>query len=112
MEALDLLDRFLRMAIDAGVRQVTDVRVDLDSGFGARSGVGRVERTRVTVKLVGDSGSITRALAATQSPPHGKPLTIQRFDLNAASGKRTELRAEIELLAVRLHAALSEEEQD
>ena len=112
MEALDLLDRFLRMAIEADVRQVTSVRVDLDSGFGARTGVGRVERTRVTVKLVGDSESITRAMTATQSPPYGKPLTVQRFDLSAATGKRSEVRAEVELLAVRLHAALTEEEQD
>lgn len=112
MEALDLLDRLLRMAIDAGVRQVTDVRVDLDPGFGSREGVGALERTRVTVRMVGDADAITETLAATQTARFGKPMTIGRFDLNAAAGKQSEVRAEIELLAVRLHEIRSEEEQD
>ncbi len=112
LEALDVLDRLLRMSIDAGVRQVTEVKVDLDSGFGSRDGVGSVERTRVTVRMVGDAEAITETLAATQTARFGKPLVIGRFDLNAAAGKQSEVRAEIELLVVRLHEVRAQEEQD
>lgn len=111
MEALDLLDRVLRCAIDAGVQQVTEVRVTLDPGFGSRTGVGRVERTRVTLRMMGDAESLTHTMAVTQTNRYGKPLTVERFDLKSAARKRNEVSAEVTFLVVRLSDVRVDEEQ-
>ncbi|MFT7677503.1 MAG: hypothetical protein ACI8QC_001481 [Planctomycetota bacterium] len=111
MEALDLLDRVLRCAIDAGVQQVTEVRVTLDPGFGSRTGVGRLERTRVSLRMIGDAEAMTNTLAVTQTNRYGKPLTVEQFDLKSAASKLNEVSAEVTFLVVRLSDVRVDEEQ-
>jgi len=72
LEALDVVDTFVRAAVAAGVSAIEDVRVRLDPGLSSRSGLGAglgaVERTRVAVSVSGDSRALAALLASSQRP--------------------------------------------
>ena len=109
LEALDLLDRALRRAIEAGVDRVSRVEVQLDPSLGGRSGLGRVERTRVQLRMVADPPAITAFLHATQRG--ATPLVVDSYDARAASGREDEVALDITLVAVRLHELAEEGEE-
>ncbi|MBL6719816.1 MAG: hypothetical protein ISQ08_00230 [Planctomycetes bacterium] len=109
LEALDLLDRALRRAIEAGVDRITRVEVQLDPSLGGRAGLGRVERTRVQLRMTADPPAITRFLHATQRGDGA--LLVDSYDARAAAGREDEVALDITLVAVRLHELAEEDEE-
>jgi hypothetical protein len=109
LEALDLLDRALHRAIDAGVDRVARVEVALDPGLNSRSGLGRIERTRLTLRLVADPPAIADFMLRTQSSKLG-PLLVDRYDARASPGRVDEVTLDLVLLAVRLHETVTGDE--
>ena len=112
LEALDMLDRVLTCVIDAGVRQVTTVRIQLDPRFASKEGVGAIERTQIQLKLVGDSEALARFLLDTQSDRFGRPLPVSRFDFKSATAKQSEVSGEIAFLVVQVHEPAAGEFED
>jgi hypothetical protein len=110
LEALDVIDTTLNLAIDCGVQRVDDVAVRLDPGLSTRQGVGRVERTEVRFRFEGAAAPLTELLARLQRPPDGRPLTVQELEMVASRFKPGDASLELKLAAVRLHPPTPEEE--
>jgi hypothetical protein len=114
LEALDLLERVVRLAADAGVARISRIAVRLDPGFGSRSGLGAVERTSVTFTLLSSSESVTELIIASQEPAREDgsrgPLAIGRFNVKNERNKIGSVKAEIEFQVIRLKESLDDGE--
>jgi len=109
LEALDVVETVVRMVVDSGVRRIDDIQVKLDPGLSSRSGLGRVERTRVVFELAGPSRSVTNLLARTQRPPSGNALLLEDVELIPARNKEDEVRLEMTVVIARLHEDAQQE---
>lgn len=110
LEALDLVERVVGLAIDERVERVDDIEISLDPGLRGRKGVGRVERTRIKMKMVGESAPMLRVLAATQAPALGASLVIEELEIVPERTKTDEVRLEVKFLAPRVAAPAIDEE--
>lgn len=111
LEALDVVDRACRLAIDAGVSRVDELAIKLDPGLGSRDGVGQLEKTRVSMSLSGAGAALLRFLSATQSTAeYGQALVVEEILLQPSRRKNEEARLDLKLNVIRLHLASGEEE--
>ena len=117
LQALDAIELFASLAIEARVRRVEDIRVV----GGPRSPRGRTagpnaERTRVRLSVVGSSSALTALLLRTQRPAlrgpalhgadaDGRTLHLDEIEVLAARGRKGELRLDLELVLARFEAA-------
>jgi hypothetical protein len=111
LEALDLVERVVGAAIDERVERVDDIEIKLDPGLRSRRGTGRVERTRVKLRMVGGSGPMLRVLARTQAPEEGASLVIEELEAVPERTKNDEVRLEVTFLVPRVTAAADLEEE-
>jgi hypothetical protein len=89
LEAFDLGDRVVRMALSTGVERIDKIEIRLDPKLYSREGVGRVELTRVTMAFSGKSAPLQQLLLVSQQPdekdvngvPLGGPLLIDRAEM-------------------------------
>jgi hypothetical protein len=106
LEAFDLVERVLRLAIDNGVERVDRIEIKLDPRLSARGGVGMVERTRVTFSAGGAPQPLVRLLLASQSrgsDPAAQPLVLEHVELIPSRNKPDEATLEVTFCVVRLH---------
>ena len=111
LEALDVISTVVDSAIDARVRRIEKIQVRLDAGLSSKAGVGRVEKTRVAMKLVGDSLALARVIAATQRSEGGRTLHIGDLEMASSRQRDDEVRMDVTFFVVRLHQDSSEPEQ-
>ena len=104
LDALDVVDRVVRIAIDAGVQRVEGIRIQLDPALLSGRGLGRIERTKVTFELAGPPEPIVRLIELTQVPRAHGVLLVHELDARRSRKKRDELSADITFVAARLHA--------
>lgn len=113
LEALDLVDRGVRMAIASGCERVDKIEIRLDPKLTSREGTGHVEKTRVAFYLSGKPAPMVEFLSLTQQPgaldaagvPLGSPLLIEKSEMNPA---RTGTDALLEMTFVVARLAVSE----
>lgn len=103
LDALDLIERVLNLAIDEGVQRIDKIEIKVDPGLRGRRGVGSIEHTRVKMKWIGASRPMLRVLAATQSPSVGPSILIEELEIVPERSKKDEARLEVTFLAPRLH---------
>ncbi len=110
LEALDVIDRVVRLSLAEGVRRVDDIRIRLNQQAGSRAGSERVERTRITMELVGPERSLVRVLEGTQRVAPGlQPLTLAECSLRGAGERGSEAQLDLSIAIVRLAADLEAE---
>ena len=113
LEALDVLDRVVRLAVQAGVTRITTILIKLDPAFGSRQGLGQVERTSVNLSFATGSESMTRLLVLTQTATADRvPLTIEKFEIKGERYKHDAVKADFTFLVVRLHDLPGSEEEE
>ncbi len=115
LEALDVIEAAIRMAIEARVQRVDKIQIRLDPGLSSRTGLGRIEETKVEVTMIGDSLALTRFLARTQRPVEGgkgRVLHVGGAELVPSRSKEDELRLDVTLIVARLHAPPEGDEQE
>ncbi|MBK7641757.1 MAG: hypothetical protein IPJ19_01695 [Planctomycetes bacterium] len=117
LEAFDLVERVVHLALDSGVERVDRIEIKLDPGLAARSGVGEIERTRVTFVASGAPQPLVRLLLASQARPAPgadalQPLVVERCELVPARNKEDEATLEAVFCVVRLHPHTGEEASD
>lgn len=110
LEALDLVERACRLVLEEGVPRVDRIGVRLDPGLGSRRGVGRVERTRVEMRLSGPSDALAAWFLATQDPGRGGPLLIEQLEMLPERGKEREARLDLTFLVARVRRESVEED--
>jgi hypothetical protein len=110
LDALDVVERVVRGAIDERVKRVTKVTVKLDPGLNSRKGVGRIERTRVVFELEGDDLALQRLVARTQLAEPA-PLVIESANFNRSQRDPQVVVLELTVLVVRVQAPAAESEE-
>jgi len=104
LEAIDVVDRSLRLGISAGVGRFDSLSIKLDPALGSRDGIGSIERTRVKMKVSGTAASLLRFLSSTQdTSTYGQALVVEEFLLQPARRKSDEATLELTLNVVRFH---------
>jgi len=112
LEALDLVERVVRLALESGAQRVERIEIRLDPKLNSREGVGELERTRVAFTLSGDPAPLTALLIASQETREVKlgeatlrvlPLPIEKAEINPARSKSDEASLEVVFLLVTLH---------
>jgi len=98
LHALDLIERVISQAIELGVDRIDKIEIKLDSGLHSRQGVGRVERTRVRMKLSGASGPMVDLVAGTQAMEYGTAGMIDELEILPERNKTRTSRMEIVFL--------------
>lgn len=111
LEALDLIDRIVRLAIDSAVQRIDRIEVDLDPGFGGRDGLGHVERTAVTFSMTTSSTSLTRLIRLSQSDETGQPLALGEYSVKGQPNRPDQVKADLTFHVVRLHDLPGDEEE-
>jgi hypothetical protein len=111
LDALDLIERVLGFAITERIERVDQIEIKLDPGLRGRQGVGRVEKTRVKMKLSGSSLPILRLLASTQSPAQGESILIEVCEMLPERTREDEVRMDVTFIAPRL-AQLETDDED
>ena len=105
LEALDVIDRAVRLALANGVQRIDKIEIRLDPKLASRQGVGDVERTRVAITTSGPPTPMIEFLRASQSAGQeaGTPLVVEKFEIvPRGKGEANESTVEIVFLAVRL----------
>lgn len=105
LEALDLVDRAVRMALAAQCERIDRIDIKLDPRLTSREGVGNLEKTRIVFALSGKPAPLVEFLALSQQPATtelaGGPLLIEKSDmLPTRAGSDAAL--EVTFLAARL----------
>ncbi|HED65096.1 MAG TPA: hypothetical protein ENJ09_06015 [Planctomycetes bacterium] len=105
LEALDVIERTVDLAVRARADRVERIAVRLDPGLTSKQGIGALERTRVKLEIVGDSLALERVLAWTQRPPTGsRQIAVDELELLPSRGKEDEVHLELTLLVPRVSA--------
>jgi hypothetical protein len=105
LEALDLVEAVADLAIRARADSIDKIQVRLDPGHSSRTGVGKIERTKVQMTLTGSSLALTRLLSWTQRPPPGgRVLPIDQCEMAAAKNQAGRVRLDVTFLIARLPA--------
>jgi hypothetical protein len=112
LEALDLVERVVRLALENGVQRIDKIEIRLDPKLNSREGVGAIERTRVAFTISGDPAPLTALLVASQEAREVKlegqtqavlPLPIEKAEISPARSKQDEASLEVVFLLVTLH---------
>ncbi|MDP6519624.1 MAG: hypothetical protein QF411_06975, partial [Planctomycetota bacterium] len=109
LDALDVVDRAARLAVEAGVERVDKIEIRLDPALFSRSDVGHVEQTSIKLTMSSQSSSLVRFLSLTQDPLELGPLRVRSVEMSASRSKRDEARLDVEFVAVRMHGVDLEE---
>lgn len=111
LAALDVIDRVVRLAIDAGVQRIDRIQVTLDPGFGGRDGLGNVERTSVSFTMTTGSTSLSRLLRTSQSDEAGQPLALGDYTVKGLPSRPDQVNADLVFHVVRLHDLPGDDEE-
>jgi hypothetical protein len=103
LEALDAVERLVRLAIAARVQRIDQIRIRLDSRLLAGKPIADLERTEVEIALSGPSQPIVRLLELCAEPVDGRVLLVRRAEIKDARGRRNEVRLELELAVTHPH---------
>jgi hypothetical protein len=109
LDALDLVERVVSLAIDERVQRIDKIEIKVDPGLRGRNGVSGVEKTRVKMKMVGPSAPMLRVIAATQSGEEGASILIEEIEIIPERTRSAEARLEVTFIAPRLHASTTDE---
>ena len=114
LEALDLIDRAVRIALGVGVERIDKIEIKLDPKLASREGVGKIERTRVTFTLSGRPTPMVQFLRVSQAPPPpGNPLLIEKLEIvPRGKGDAHEATLEVVFVAARVNLVDPEAKED
>ncbi len=112
LEALDVVETVVDLAIRGRVDRIDKIQVRLDPGLASRAGLGKIERTRVAFTMSGDSLALASVIAWSQRPlADGRVLPVDQLEMLNARGKPGEVRLDATFVLARLREEAAEEGQ-
>ena len=103
LEALDAVDRCVRLALEAGVERIDQIRIRLDSRLLAGKPIEDLETTTIELQITDKSVPIVRLLEALPEPREEGALLVRRAEIKDARGRRDEVRLELVLAITHPH---------
>jgi len=108
LEALDVIERAITLAIEAGMERIDRIRIKLDSRVASGKPVDDLEKTLVTLEMTGSGNAVARFVQLLRDPSQGRPSVIDSASLKSASRSaarpKDEVKLEIALAAAHLHS--------
>jgi hypothetical protein len=105
LEALDLVDRAARLALEAGVQRIDKIEIRLDPRLTSRQGVGELEKTRVELSASGKPAPLVHFVSSTQAPGASKdagPLLIEKAEVQVSRQSTEEAVLQATFVAARV----------
>ncbi len=109
MQGLDLVDRAIRFALEAGCERIDRIQIQLDPKLTSKQGVGAIERTRVTFNLSGRPSPLVAFVKRTQEAAPAAdgsgavgPLLIERLEMQPPRAKPDEAGLEVTFVVARI----------
>ncbi len=103
LEALDLVDRAVRLALEAGVSRIDKIEIRLDPKLASRQGVGEIEKTRVEISASGKPAPLVHFASATQSPSKDSgPLLMEKAEIQVSRQSADEAVLQTTFVAARV----------
>ena len=107
LEALDLVDRAVHLALEAGVSRIDKIEIRLDPKLASRQGVGEIEKTRVEISASGKPAPLVHFASATQMPSRdpGKdpgPLLLDKAEIQVSRQSADEAVLQATFVAARV----------
>ncbi len=96
LECLDAVDRFVRLALDAGMARIDEIRVTIDPRVRSGRTIADTEENLVRIKALGDPRAIEACLVGLRQTPGG-PLLAKSIDVTPSRSKVDELTLELEV---------------
>ncbi|MBI5433458.1 MAG: hypothetical protein HZA52_11570 [Planctomycetes bacterium] len=106
LEALDVVERVVKLAIDAGCERIDEIRIALDPRLVSGKSIPDIEKTSIEFDLIGASAPLARWIAATQQERFGDVLLIDKLNLLASRTKADESRLEVVFRVAHLYGDL------
>lgn len=110
LDALDLIERVVTVALENGIESVDRIRVNLDPDFKSKAGLGAVERTQVQFDMTGPSESVTATILATQGDQYGKPVVLDSLVAKTPRRNAGQVKLNLVCSALRLHETHQQDE--
>lgn len=111
LDALDVIERTVRVAIAQRVTAVESIKVRLDPGLRGRKGIGTIERSRVIFEIHGDDLALQRLIAELQLD-EPQPLVVDEATMRRSREDPEIVILELSVLIARVPAPITEEELD
>ena len=105
LEALDLVDRAARLALDAGVQRIDKIEIRLDPRLTSRQGVGELEKTRIEISASGKPAPLVHFLTSTQAagaPNDAGALLIEKAEIQVSRQSAEEAVLQTTFVAARV----------
>lgn len=112
LEGLDVVDRTLRLALEAGIERVEALDIKLDPRLTSGKPMEGLEKTTVSLKLRGTAKSMGRLVLLMQRSAAERIAVLERADFLAGGTREDDARLELVLAAVRLHESIPLEPKD
>jgi len=103
LEALDLIDRTLRLAFEAGIGRVEGLEIKLDTRLLSGKPLEGLEKTLVTFKLRGNATALVQLALLVERSEEGRVGVLERAEFLAGGAREDDARLELVLAVVRLH---------
>jgi tetratricopeptide (TPR) repeat protein len=103
LEALDLVDRAVRLALANGVQRIDKIEIRLDPKLASRQGVGELEKTRVEVSASGRPAPLVHFVSASQQPGKDSgPLLVEKAEIQVSRQSADEAVLQTTFVAARV----------
>jgi hypothetical protein len=108
LEALDLIERTLRLSFEAGIGRVEGIDIKLDPRLLSGKPLEGLEKTLVTFKLRGNATALVALSLMLVRSEEARVGVVERTEFLSGGAREDDARLELVLAAVRLHLALPE----
>lgn len=123
LHAVDLLERAVQMALEAGVRRIRRINITLDPALKNNRGLGAIERTKIQIEADSTAEAVTEWLALAETPlvpgetglaasVRLQPLPFQDIEMKRVSAKENEVRTSVTFVVVRVHELQTDDGDD
>ncbi len=109
LDALDIIDRTLRLAFEAGIGRVEGIDIKLDARLLSGKPLDGLEKTHVTFKLRGNAAALTQLTLMLESSSSARVGVLDSAKFLAGGARVEDARLELVLCAVRMHESKSED---
>ncbi|HUR27211.1 MAG TPA: hypothetical protein VM509_03435 [Planctomycetota bacterium] len=111
LEGLDLIDRTLRLAFEAGIGRIEGIEIKLDPNLLSGKPLKELEKTLVTFKVRGRAPALERLVFLMSSSPDARVGVLDRAEFLYGGAREDDARLELTLAAIRLHETKPTEEK-
>ena len=103
LEGLDVVEATIQMAIEAGVRRIDEIQIDVDNRLLSGKPIDDLEKTLIELRIVGESPPMVALFELLEQERDGRVVLIERLAMAPARGRGDDVRMDLVLAVPHLH---------